>query len=136
MIQLKRIQVSVVYLCSSIFRFCPNQVLLTILTIYWLNLSFSLTAVVGSELDLIQRHHIHQVASLQAEISNLRREVEKSRERKTRPPAPVGFLCILSLCIICKIKGLELFYEVSKVSQNCLSYYFIIYILTYYINTI
>ncbi|XP_026789426.3 coiled-coil domain-containing protein 17 [Pangasianodon hypophthalmus] len=42
----------------------------------------------GSELDLIQRHHIHQVASLQAEISNLRREVEKSRGRKTHPPAP------------------------------------------------
>ncbi|KAK3574708.1 hypothetical protein QTP86_015394, partial [Hemibagrus guttatus] len=42
----------------------------------------------GSELSLIQRHHIHQLSSLQTEISNLKREVEKSRERKTHPPAP------------------------------------------------
>ncbi|KAF7711831.1 hypothetical protein HF521_000842 [Silurus meridionalis] len=39
-----------------------------------------------SELDLIQRHHNSQVASLQAEISNLRREVEKTTERKTHLP--------------------------------------------------
>ncbi|XP_017335638.1 coiled-coil domain-containing protein 17 [Ictalurus punctatus] len=42
----------------------------------------------GLDLDLIQRHHTYQVANLQAEISNLRREVEKSRERKTCLLAP------------------------------------------------
>ncbi|XP_060723526.1 coiled-coil domain-containing protein 17 [Tachysurus vachellii] len=41
----------------------------------------------GSELSLIQRHHIHQLSSLQTEISNLRKEVEKSRGRKTHPSA-------------------------------------------------
>ncbi|TSL22065.1 Coiled-coil domain-containing protein 17 [Bagarius yarrelli] len=41
----------------------------------------------GLELSRIQRHHIHQLSILQTEISNLKKELEKSRERKTNPPA-------------------------------------------------
>ncbi|XP_051986910.1 coiled-coil domain-containing protein 17-like isoform X2 [Xyrauchen texanus] len=62
----------------------------------------------------IQKDHIHHMASLQAEIAFLRREIEKGRER--RPPSPLPIFPGPSLALIHPALALD---QISKQGLGC-----------------